>query len=82
MNATYSSNYTSPQCHQKFALLISAYTVSKILKKKMKKIYMICIKFFNTFRIWPYFESKTREANEVELAESTLTNLIHVFESC
>ncbi len=37
MNATYSSNYTSPQCHQKFALLILAYTVSKILKKKNKK---------------------------------------------
>src|SRR6266511_3230857 len=82
VNATCSSNYTGPQCHQKFASLTSAHTVSKILKKKMKKIYMICIKFFNTFRTWPYFESKTREANEVELAESTLTNSICAFESC
>ena len=82
MNATCSSNYMGPQCHQKFASLILAYTVSKILKKKMKKIYMICIKFFNTFRIWSYFESKTREANEVELAESTLMNLIRAFGSC
>src|SRR6266540_2995439 len=82
MNATCSSNYTGPQCRQKFALLTSAHTVSKILKKKIKKIYMICIKFFNTFRTWPYFELRTREANEVELAESTSTNLIRAFGSC
>ncbi len=82
VNATCSSNYTGPQCHQKFASLTSTHTVSKILKKKMKKIYMIYIKFFNTFRTWPYFESRTQEANEVELAESTSMNLIRAFGSC
>src|SRR6266498_2568619 len=82
VNATYSSNYTGPQCRRKFASLTLAHTVSKILKKKMNKIYMICIKFFNTFRTWPYFESKTREANEVEPAESTSMNSIHAFGSC
>src|SRR6266498_4081049 len=82
VNATCSSNYTDPQCHRKFASLTLAHTVSKILKKKMKKIYIICIKFFNTFRTWPYFESRTREANEVKLAESTLMNSICAFGSC
>src|SRR6266498_4249906 len=82
VNATYSSNYTGPQCHQKFASLISAHTVSKILKKKMKKIYIICIKFFNTFRTWPYFKLRTRKANEVEPAESTSMNSIHAFGNC
>src|SRR6266540_2575099 len=82
VNTTCSSNYTGPQCHQKFTLLTSAHIINKILKKKMKKIYMISIKFFNTFRTWSYFESRTREANEVELAESTLTNSIRAFRSC
>src|SRR6266540_3068990 len=81
VNATCSSNYTDPQCHRKFASLTSAYTVSKILKKKMKKIYMIYIKFFNTFKTWPYFESRTREANKVKLAESTSMNSICAFGS-
>src|SRR6266540_3602082 len=82
VNATCSSNYMDPQCHQKFASLISAHTVSKILKKKIKKIYIIYIKFFNTFRTWPHFESRTQEANEVKLAESTSTNSIRAFGSC
>ncbi len=69
------------QYHQKFTSLTSAYTVNKILKKKIKKIYMICIKFFNTFRTWPYFKLRTWKANEVELAESTLINLICAFRS-
>ncbi len=43
---------------------------------------MICIKFFNTFRTWSYFESRTQKTNKVELVENTLTNLICTFRSC
>lgn len=82
VNATCSRNYTGLQCQRKFASLTTAYDVSKILKKKDENIYIMYIKFFNTFRTCVCTKRTIREASEVEPAENITTNSIRNFGNC